>query len=286
MNISFRYVLVATLFLLCATSFQTAQAQPAEKTVYYCPMKCEGEKTYDSAGRCPVCKMKLVPKVVKYTAGEMTNSNRVKIAGTMMHTMNSGDASGKILLDTIKDKTHLYGLGPLENLAGELTVVDGKSFLSTVVSPTKMKVEETFSVKAPFFVYTNIDKWKEVILPDSVETIRQLENFLDASMKQLTQPFAFKIQATVKNAVVHVMNLPKGAVVHSPEEAQKYRQNYSLKNQQVALIGFFSTRHQGIFTHHDSKVHIHLLTADLKQMGHVDDLQLQKGKAKLFVQDL
>lgn len=26
---------------------------------YYCPMKCEGEKTYDHPGNCPVCGMKL-----------------------------------------------------------------------------------------------------------------------------------------------------------------------------------------------------------------------------------
>ena len=28
---------------------------------YFCPMKCEGEKTYDQPGRCPVCNMYLVP---------------------------------------------------------------------------------------------------------------------------------------------------------------------------------------------------------------------------------
>lgn len=28
---------------------------------YACPMKCEGEKTYDHPGQCPVCKMKLQP---------------------------------------------------------------------------------------------------------------------------------------------------------------------------------------------------------------------------------
>jgi Cu+-exporting ATPase len=27
---------------------------------YYCPMKCEGEKTYEQSGNCPVCNMKLV----------------------------------------------------------------------------------------------------------------------------------------------------------------------------------------------------------------------------------
>ncbi|MBN8644083.1 MAG: efflux RND transporter periplasmic adaptor subunit [Planctomycetes bacterium] len=37
---------------------------------YYCPMKCEGEKTYDQPGRCPVCNMKLkeVPVVPAATA--------------------------------------------------------------------------------------------------------------------------------------------------------------------------------------------------------------------------
>lgn len=28
--------------------------------VYQCPMKCEGNKTYDAPGNCPVCNMKLV----------------------------------------------------------------------------------------------------------------------------------------------------------------------------------------------------------------------------------
>lgn len=26
---------------------------------YQCPMKCEGEKTYDAKGACPLCKMEM-----------------------------------------------------------------------------------------------------------------------------------------------------------------------------------------------------------------------------------
>jgi len=34
-----------------------------KKTVAYsCPMKCEGEKTYDKPGKCPVCGMSLKEK--------------------------------------------------------------------------------------------------------------------------------------------------------------------------------------------------------------------------------
>jgi len=30
------------------------------KTQFECPMKCEGDKTYNAYGNCPVCNMKLV----------------------------------------------------------------------------------------------------------------------------------------------------------------------------------------------------------------------------------
>ncbi len=38
----------------CSNSAKT------EAAVYQCPMKCEGEKTYDKAGNCAVCGMALV----------------------------------------------------------------------------------------------------------------------------------------------------------------------------------------------------------------------------------
>lgn len=36
----------------------TAASQPMA-SVYQCPMKCEGEKTYDAMGKCPKCGMDL-----------------------------------------------------------------------------------------------------------------------------------------------------------------------------------------------------------------------------------
>ena len=36
-----------------------AAAKPAVAAVYQCPMKCEGDKTYDKAGKCPECNMNL-----------------------------------------------------------------------------------------------------------------------------------------------------------------------------------------------------------------------------------
>ncbi len=39
------------------------KTQKGEKGTYYCPMHCEGDKTYDKSGDCPVCGMDLVAEV-------------------------------------------------------------------------------------------------------------------------------------------------------------------------------------------------------------------------------
>lgn len=41
------------------TDAGTNPASAPAATRYFCPMKCEGEKTYDQPGRCPVCNMRL-----------------------------------------------------------------------------------------------------------------------------------------------------------------------------------------------------------------------------------
>src|SRR5690554_8153925 len=109
------------------------------------------------------------------TAQQATNS--INIVGQMKDVMWQGKLYGNINLDTIANKTNLYGLGPVEYLAGEILIIDGKSYKSTVTSDTTMKVEETYDIKAPFFGYANISKWTEQSLPDSIQTIQQLETY-------------------------------------------------------------------------------------------------------------
>jgi len=45
-----------------------------QASVYQCPMQCEGEKTYDKPGKCPVCGMELKPVQTKAPA-DTTNAS-------------------------------------------------------------------------------------------------------------------------------------------------------------------------------------------------------------------
>ncbi len=210
-------------------------------------------------------------------------TNEVKIVGQMKNVMWKGQLYGNINLDTIANKTNLYGLGPVEYLAGEILIIDGKSYKSTVTSDTTMKVEETYDIKAPFFGYANISKWTEQTLPDSIQTIQQLETYLDKLTKNSPRPFMFKLTGTVEQATIHIVNLPKGSKVSTPDEAHKGQINYELKNEQAYIVGFFSTEHKAIFTHHDTFLHLHLMTTDKQKMGHLDEVLFKKGTMKLYL---
>ncbi|KUG24723.1 hypothetical protein ASZ90_005467 [hydrocarbon metagenome] len=211
------------------------------------------------------------------------STNTVKIIGQMENVMWKGQLHGNIKLDTITNKTNLYGLGPVENLAGEILIIDGKSYKSTVANDTTMKVEETYNIKAPFFGYANISKWAEQTLPDSIQTIQQLEQYLDRITKYSPRPFMFKLSGSIEQGTVHIVNLPEGFKVSSPDEAHKGQKNYELKNDQSEIIGFFSTEHKAIFTHHDTYLHMHLITTDRQKMGHLDEVLFMKGSMKLYL---
>ncbi|MBT8236913.1 MAG: acetolactate decarboxylase [Bacteroidia bacterium] len=206
----------------------------------------------------------------------------VNVVGALRNVMQLGKLDDMIYLDTIRDRTGLYGLGPYSHLGGELLILDGRSFVSRISSDSTLQVHESYEVSAPFFVYTTVHEWIESDLPVTVKTIKDMERHLDSITTDLKRPFAFKLTGKVTHADFHVQNLPKGIQLSSPEEAHQGQTNYTAKDREVVILGFFSIDHQGIFTHHDSFVHMHLLTKDEKMMGHLDKLEIDQ--MKLYIQ--
>lgn len=231
---------------------------------------------YIMVALCSICLTLVSCKSEKKMPKSMETSSDIRISGAMKNVMWKGDLRNTIHLDTISDKKGLYGLGPLSYLGGELLINDGKSFVSKVTSDSTMSVLETFDVFAPFFVYGNVSDWDVLEIPDAVKSIKDLESFIDNKSSDLKRPLTFKLVGKVSNAVIHIQNLPPGTKVSSPKEAHQGQVNYHLQDETVEIIGFFSTDHKGIFTHHDSYLHMHLITEDERKMGHLDKLEIGK----------
>lgn len=206
----------------------------------------------------------------------MTTDPEVHVVGAMQNVMWKGQLGGVISLDTLLPRKGLYGLGPVSYLRGEILINNGQAYRAEVIPDSSMVVEKTFKTSAPFFVYANVEKWREIALPLNVKNIGDLEGFIDRISQGNKRPFAFKLVGTISSGLIHVQNLPPGSQVSSPKEAHQGQVDFNLKKVQVEIIGFFSTEHQGIFTHHDSYLHMHLITKNEGQMGHLDKVEFEK----------
>jgi acetolactate decarboxylase len=216
----------------------------------------------------------------KKTSSNETYSD-INIVGAMKNVMWKGELGGSINLDTISNKRGLYGLGPESYLTGEILINDGRSYVSKVTSDSTMTVEKTFDVSAPFLVYANVTEWNEIALGSNIKNIKDIEKLVKEKTIDFKRPFAFKLTGKLSKAIIHIQNLPKGTIVSSPKEAHQGQTNYELKDEKATIIGFFSTEHKGVFTHHDSNIHLHLITKDESKMGHLDELEIENMKLYL-----
>lgn len=205
----------------------------------------------------------------------------VTIVGALKNVMRDRQLQGMIQLDTLSPKKGLYGLGPLSFLTGELMLYDGKSYKSQSSSDSTMIVTRSFNAEAPFFVYTRASQWTPLSLDQPISNITDLQRMIDKATTSTVEPFVFTLSGKIEYARVHIQNLSED---HEPPEDLHSRQmNFTLHNKQVKMVGFFSRNHQGIFTHHDSFLHIHLITADEKIMGHLDEVEFKPEQMTLSV---
>lgn len=206
---------------------------------------------------------------------------QVRHTGAMREVMKQGKLNGQVSMDSLS-QPGFYGIGPEAFLKGELLLWDGVPYTARVSQGKAMQVHVNREALAPFFVFALVKQWEELLLPDSVKNLMQLEAFLNTHFASVDQPFVFRLQGKTKSARTHLVNLLEGAKVSSPEEAHQGLVHHRLKNTQVDVLGFFSRKHQAVFTHHDSYMHLHLISADKRFMGHLEEMQWKAGSLKLW----
>jgi acetolactate decarboxylase len=209
-------------------------------------------------------------------------AQQVQVRGAMREVMRNGNQLAHIQLDTLPANSPIYGLGPADSLRGEITVWNGSVYQSRLLEDSSHVVYSNMPARAPFFVYAAISEWSAIPLPDSVGNLGTLENLL-RGLAISKQPFAFRLEGNYPYIQFHVVNLPPGSIIRSKEDAHKGKVHYTCKHINGHVVGFYSNSHQGIFTHHDTHIHMHFLSADFRQMGHIDDLQFDPANMQLYL---
>ena len=68
-------------------------------------------------------------------------SQEVHTSGKAKNVMMGIDLSATVALDTLMVKQHLYALGPVDDLQGEITVFDGEVYAAEVTNKRKRNVK-------------------------------------------------------------------------------------------------------------------------------------------------
>lgn len=202
---------------------------------------------------------------------------QVVATGTLKRTMWEGQRSGVIAMDSLS-VPGMYGMGPLEHMRGEITVVDGRCHVARIVSDG-LHVRIDSMVKAPFFVHARVARWEALELPREVMDAQQLDAFLDS--RSGDEPFFFRLTGRFEEMDVHAWDLPPDSTFTGPVEGARYKRHFRFKDIEGEVVGVFSRHHRTVFTHHDSFIHLHFLSADGRMMGHVDGLRFLPGRVEL-----
>ena len=206
-----------------------------------------------------------------------TPSFKVDYKGALKNMMHKGDLSAKISLSEINEINYLYALGAVEELKGEVLVINSNVFVSSVSTLDTIKsmfIDTTFNKNASLLVYASVEEWISINIPNTIITYEDFEVFVEeiALKKGINtdKPFPFMIEGIAKSFDWHIIDWPEDDTEHSHEKHIHSGLYGTLENQEAEMLGFYSEKHHAIFTHHTTNMHIHVKSE--KVIGHIDDM--------------
>ena len=223
--------------------------------------------------------------------GEPTRDGLVEYMGAQKTMFETGKADGVMGLKFFQGKDNIYAVGPAALLDGEITMVNSKPYIAKARGDD-YHVDNTLNHDALFLVWSQVPRWKDIPVPESVSTYVQLQKFVKdqaaASGMDISKPIPFQFTGVPREIVWHInCDRTEGKPI-TRELFAKSKAIYTMKNEPVEIIGFYSERHNGIFisqyapaikpgSGEKNAVHMHLISKTTKATGHIDDMTFGKA---------
>ncbi|MBN8475495.1 acetolactate decarboxylase [Sulfuritalea sp.] len=214
----------------------------------------------------------------------------VEYYGSQKTIFDTGKAEAKVPLAAMSGPEASFGVGAVAGLDGEITVFDGKPYV-TKVRGKEFTMDHGRDHAAVFSVWTKNTQWRDELVPASVKSYLDLQRHVKvraaAAGIDTNQPFPFLLAGTPAELKWHInVDRTEGKPV-TRELFAKSKVNYTMKGTPVDIVGFYSEKHLGAFIgtyvpaikEKDVKntIHIHLVSKDGKSAGHIDDLTFAGG---------
>ena len=204
--------------------------------------------------------------------------------GEMRAVMREGHTESRIPLADAIARPHAVGVGALEGLAGEITIVDGDVWVSRVTE-TGLRVTGPDPIdgdRATLLTLAHVPRWQAVTI-DKVAEGRDLESLIERTAHahgiDTTKPFPFMIEGNTNAIEIHVINgYCPVATDPATVDAEPWRWSSS-GPLDVVIVGFFAPDMAGVMTHHGTAIHAHAVLSVKERTitGHVERLSTTAG---------
>jgi acetolactate decarboxylase len=207
----------------------------------------------------------------------------VQVIGQMRRMFMAHDIGANVDLAKVNQESHVYALGPLAGLKGEITVLDGQVFVSRL-NGKGAEVMLKSDARSVFLVYAAVPSWRSLTVLTNAVNERDLATLLEHKLPPGTRA-AFLVRGKASSAKFHIQNYQGEAKDLTHEAHDKAKVFFDLADTGVELVGFFTNREEdgGFFVHPGQTTHIHVISNDRKSMGHLESITLAPG-AEVFLE--
>lgn len=199
--------------------------------------------------------------------------------------IKKGDMTTHITLKELEGKPNLYGIGSVTNLKGFIVIDNGKPITSSVQGG-EVVVDSSWNTEATLMVYSQGDQWKEVEIPASVKTFKDVEAFVLTSAEENDinpdSPFPFLLKGIAETIQWRVTDWDP----NDKQVTNKKVKNSGLKgianSVNTTIVGYYCTKQYRVLADRNSKMHLHFASNDRRVSGHIDDMTVN-GRMKLYL---
>ncbi len=207
--------------------------------------------------------------------------------GGMHETIGRQQHQGRVALAEVLDRPHVYGVGAVEGLRGEITIVDSAAVVAGVARDGSVEPRSPAGVQATLLVGGSVPEWTDVavaaaVAPDDLDA--WVASTAEVAGLDPGAPFLFVVEGTVTDVRLHVINgaCPLHARMRKLTLAADERP-FELEAGALAGIvaGVYAAGSVGELTHPATSVHAHLVWQDegagSRVTGHLERFGLAAG---------
>lgn len=166
-----------------------------------------------------------------------------------------------------------FGLGTFDDLDGEMVILDGIVYqMRSDGKAYKVKPEQ----KSPFACVTFFEPYSFESI-DSELTYKELLSFLDSTLPSKNMIYALKIEGDF--SYVRTRSVPKQEAYKPLVEVAREQPEFTIENVRGSMVGFWTPNFLDKIT--VPGYHLHFITEDKKQGGHILDCNARKIKISI-----